>query len=67
MSDELLRNGDLESIDRHIERENDPRERDFKGSHPKEGRIVQDSKGRRVMYDVVNGRPQIRWREGDKR
>ena len=66
MSDELLRNADLEAIDRHISRENDPRERDFKGLHPEKGRIVQDAKGRRVIYDVVHGRPQIKWREGDK-
>lgn len=61
MSDRL-REGDLEAIDRHISKHN----RDvIKGHYPEKGRIVQDKQGRRVIYDVENGRPRIKAYENE--
>ena len=65
-----LRNADLEGIDRHVTAQNREVKSTFPGEdrkdyYPKKGRIVEDARGRRVIYDVVNGRPQITGYEGD--
>ena len=63
-----LRNGDLEALNRHIDKHQRDMPRSGKfpdGVYPEKGRVAQDEKGRRVTYDVVNGKPQIRHYEGD--
>ncbi len=67
-----LSNMDLEGINKVISQQN----RRVNGKHPKgrvpqtdlhpeKGRVVQDARGRRVVFNVVNGRPQITGYEGD--
>ena len=51
---DTLRNEDLRSINERI----DSHHRET-GLDPERGRIVQDRRGRRVVYNVVNGRPVI--------
>jgi hypothetical protein len=65
--DGRLREGDLEAINEHIsnqqtnERLQNPEH--HKGHYPNEGRMVQDAKGRRIIFDNEGGRPRIKWYE----